>query len=47
MGFACMYEWFGLVSFSQATDKQIEAVASWVRSGDLPASRDGTRGVCL
>lgn len=47
MGFACMYEWFGLVSFSQATDQQIEAVASWVRSGDLPASRDGTRGVCL
>jgi hypothetical protein len=37
MSFACLYECFGLVSFSHATDEQTDAVTTWVRSGDLPA----------
>jgi hypothetical protein len=36
MNFACLYEWFGLVSFSHATEDQTDAVTAWVRSGDLP-----------
>jgi hypothetical protein len=39
MGYACLYECFGLVSLSQATAAQRESVASWVSSGDLPTSR--------
>jgi hypothetical protein len=37
MSYACLYEYFGLVSFSQATRWQMDAVSAWVNSGNLPS----------
>lgn len=38
LSYACLYERFGLVSFSQATCEQLDTVAAWVSSGDLPTA---------
>jgi hypothetical protein len=35
MGYACLYERFGLVSFGAATRAQVDAVAAWISSGEL------------
>ena len=38
MSYACLYERFRLVSFSQATSEQKDAVANWISNGDLSAA---------
>lgn len=45
LSFACLYERFGLVSFSHATEEQIDAVTAWVRTGDLPAVSSISQGL--
>jgi hypothetical protein len=35
MRYACLYERFGLVTFSEATPEQVDTVGAWVSSGDL------------